>query len=451
MIDELQLLKDMRPDVPPVSPETRQTARRALERAIVRDRPRMRRWITAWPVVRPSRLAPVAGILVVVAIVAVFLGVRGGSHPVPAAGGVELVFRAEPSRQASVVTPAAIARTIEIMRQRIAPVVPGVTVSSTGDEIFVRVPGSTRSSEAQLLALVAPGGRLAFYDWEANALTPSGKPVASLLHTQDHNVLVLSQGGGSASPGSPGAGSMSLYAAAKLASQQPMRALSDNSRGGPEYFAFAAPGSAACTSAARFYHVTPVIGQRCYLAGPADNVSDLDAVLPKGVSASQAQVLVVKRGTVILQAVPSNYTHAPKWSDPNAQFYVLRDNVSVSGTDITNPQQSTDQSGSPDVTFGFTSKGGAAFGSVTAQIAHRGALVSGFGSQYNQHFAVALDTQLITVPSIDYKTYPDGIQGNNGADITGGFSKNSARQLARELQLGAYPVDLRLLSERRSA
>jgi len=58
----------------------------------------------------------------------------------------------------------------------------------------------------------------------------------------------------------------------------------------------------------------------------------------------------------------------------------LRDHVALFGIDVTNPQQSTDQSGSPDVIFGFTGKGGNEFQNVTAQIAHRGDVVSGFGT-----------------------------------------------------------------------
>ncbi len=361
-------------------------------------------------------------------------------------GGVQLVYQGEPTAQTPTVNSTALQRAVDIMNQRVNQLGVSEPQISTagGNQISVGLPDVQNTKRAE--QLVGTTARLEFYDWEANALTPTGKPVASLLLTQDQNAVLLSQGGGSLAPGSPGAGGMLLYPAVQLAAKQPEQASKNNARAGPEYFAFGAPGSTACTSAARFYHVTPVIGQRCYLAGPADNVPDLDAVLPTGVNASQAQVLIVPRGTVILQAVPSNYIHAPKWSDPNAQFYVLRDNVSLFGTDITNPQQSTDQSGSPDVTFGFTSKGGSAFGSVTAQIAHRGARVSGFGSQYDQHFAVALDTQLITVPSIAYKTYPDGIQGNNGADITGGFTISSAQDLATQLRLGALPINLKLIS-----
>jgi SecD/SecF fusion protein len=148
----------------------------------------------------------------------------------------------------------------------------------------------------------------------------------------------------------------------------------------------------------------------------------------------------------VLQAVPSSFGKTTSWGNPSAQFFVLRDNVALFGNDITNPQQSTDQAGSPDVTFGFTGKGAGAFQSVTSKIAHRGDLVSGLGQTVFQHFAVALDTQLVTVPFIDYKQNPDGIPGDNGADIQGGFTVNTAQDLASQLRLGALPINLKLIS-----
>ncbi len=122
---------------------------------------------------------------------------------------------------------------------------------------------------------------------------------------------------------------------------------------------------------------------------------------------------------------------------------MLKDNVALRGSDISNPQQSTDPNTSqPDVTFGFSGKGKSAFQDVTANIAHRGDLVSGLGQTLNQHFAVALDNQLITVPFIDFKQYPDGINGDNGADISGSFTITSAQHLAKELRNGPLPVRL---------
>ena len=53
--------------------------------------------------------------------------------------------------------------------------------------------------------------------------------------------------------------------------------------------------------------VTPIVGQRCPLAAePQDNLTDLAAVLPPGVSLSEkgVQTLAVPQGWVVLQAVP---------------------------------------------------------------------------------------------------------------------------------------------------
>jgi SecD/SecF fusion protein len=362
-------------------------------------------------------------------------------------GGVQLVYQGKPTAQTPVVTQAALQRAVDIMRQRVDQL--GVSEpqiqTSGGKQITVGLPNVSNTHRAE--TLVGTTARLEFYDWEANALTPNGKPVANLLQTQDQSAVAISQGGGSLAPGSPGAGSLPLYQAVALAAKQPEQVSGTNARKGPEYFIFGAPGSTACATAARDKHTAPVVGTHCYLAGPADNLGDLKTELPTGVSASQGQVLVVQQGTVVLQAVPSSFIHPPGWGSPTAQFYVLRDHVSLFGTDITNPQQSTDQSGSPDVSFGFTSTGGTAFQKVTGEIANRGSTVSGFGQQLVQHFAVALDTQLITVPSIDYKIYPDGISGGNGADITGGFTIGSAQDLATQLRLGALPINLSLISE----
>jgi preprotein translocase subunit SecD len=214
---------------------------------------------------------------------------------------------------------------------------------------------------------------------------------------------------------------------------------------------FGAPGSTACTLAAKANNTTAVVGTHCLLSGPDDNMQDLIAGLPHGVTQSQGQLLTVQQGTVVLQAANQTAGKTTPFNSPSAQFYVLRDHVSLFGNDITNPQQSTDQSGSPDVSFGFTSTGAKAFQNVTAAIARRGDLVSGLGQTFDQHFAVALDTQLITVPSIDFKTYPDGIPGDNGAQITGGFTIQSAQDLATQLRLGALPIQLKLIRANRTS
>jgi SecD/SecF fusion protein len=383
----------------------------------------------------------IAASLVVIATQPTFLGLD-------LKGGVQLVYEGKPTPQTPHVNSTALARAVEVMRQRTNQLGVSETEISTagGNQISVGLPNVSNTHRAE--QLVGTTARLEFYDWEANALTPAGKTVASQLSAQDPGALAITRGGLNG-PGSPGGGSMPLYKAVQLAAKQPLQKSSDNARIGPAYFAFGRSKTTACTLAARYYHVTPVLGQPCYLAGPQDNPSDLASALPTGVSLSNpgVQTLTVQQGTVVLQAVPPHFNHAAKWSDPTAQFFVLKDHVALFGNDITNPQQSTAQDGSPNVVFGFSGNGANAFQNVTAAIAHRGSLVSGLGQSLNQHFATALDTQLITVPNIDYKTYPDGIQGNNGAEITGGFTISTAQDLATQLRLGALPIRLQLISQ----
>ena len=58
-----------------------------------------------------------------------------------------------------------------------------------------------------------------------------------------------------------------------------------------------------------------------------------------------------------------------------------------------------------------------------------------------QHFAIVLDGEIQSTPYIDYKRNPDGIPGDNGAQIDmGGGGLGEAKDLALVLQTGALPV-----------
>ena len=85
------------------------------------------------------------------------------------------------------------------------------------DEVRVQVAEPVRPAE---LASVTrrEEGRLAFYDWEANALTPSGTPVDRALHNRDGTAMLISQGSGSGPPGTTGG--LPLRAAMTLAAAQ---------------------------------------------------------------------------------------------------------------------------------------------------------------------------------------------------------------------------------------
>jgi len=102
--------------------------------------------------------------------------------------------------------------------------------------------------------------------------------------------------------------------------------------------------------------------------------------------------------------------------------------------------------GEPIVTMQFTDKGGDKFARITAAEASRGRTQSSFqGQKVTQHFAIVLDREIKSWPSIDWEQYPNGIGGSNGAQITGIGSISESNDLALVLQSGALPVTFQTL------
>ena len=99
--------------------------------------------------------------------------------------------------------------------------------------------------------------------------------------------------------------------------------------------------------------------------------------------------------------------------------------------------------GEPIVTMQFTDAGADKFAEITRDIANRGKLATntlGGGQKITQNFAIVLDREIKSWPSIDWEQYPNGISGSNGAQITGIGDIQEAKDLALVLQTGALPV-----------
>ena len=104
-------------------------------------------------------------------------------------------------------------------------------------------------------------------------------------------------------------------------------------------------------------------------------------------------------------------------------------------------------SGQPIVLMQFTKDGTEKFGDITRELAQRGKRVSFGGQDQFQHFAIVLDNEIRSWPSIDFNENPNGISGSNGAQITGMAGLNEAKDLAIVLQTGALPVEFQTLEE----
>jgi SecD/SecF fusion protein len=339
-------------------------------------------------------------------------------------GGVELVYQAQPTQQQPV-TEDALARAIEVMRDRVDQLgVAEPEIQRSGsNQISVALPAV--KNLAQAIDQVGTVAQLGFYDWEVNVIGPDGK-------TDPSNPAVT---GG---PSAGAVGAISLYDAILRASKLPEKVSPSNSR----------EGSA-------FYAVDPAT-KKVYRSGKDANAlanEDSRAAALANVPRAQrakAKVYEVKQGTVIIRAEqPDTST---KKTD---QWFVLRDVVALKGTEIKKPEQNFDQgaggNGQPIVTFEFTSKGRKIWQDVTRRIAERGSESVGLlpgqdASSANQHFAIVLDDELVSTPFIDFRQNPDGIDGRTGSQISGGFTIKSAQALANVLKTGALPLKLELIS-----
>jgi SecD/SecF fusion protein len=373
-------------------------------------------------------------------------------------GGVELVYQGTPTGAVKEVTGGDVERSIEIIRERIDKL--GVSepeVSRLGTtEISVSLPDVTNAQRA--IDQVGSTAQLQFYDWEPNLIgreqaiggVPGREPPPKVFEeankewaaagrstSKEQNQQLIVAG---AYP--------TAYGAVNLAAEQ--KPVED---------------CTTCSTTKRRYYLFDGSPQHKLIAGPEFSREDLfisatGRKRPKkqeceGEKIGDCQiVLAIPPGTIVVSEQPSDPSGEPVEGIENAGWYALKDNPALSGTDITNPKQETDQFGQPNVVFQFTDKGREAFQQVTRQIAQRGqarAIGPASGQQAEQlsgHFAVVLDNEVKTRPIIDFSQNPDGIDGRTGAQISGGFtSPQEAQDLATFLQIGALPINLKLISQ----
>jgi SecD/SecF fusion protein len=348
-------------------------------------------------------------------------------------GGVQLVYQAKPTAQ-SQVNSESLNRAIDIMRKRVDQLgVAQPEIQRSGaDEINVALPDVTNAERAE--QEVGKTAQLFFYDWEPNVIGPNGKPSPT-----EGTVT------GGANAGASQFGLPEYQAVQRAVKRAPELRKTDTT------------WSKGCTPAqvggciyGSWYLLEPK--HERVLRGPEETKKNLFAEA-KFKEGPNLKAVRVNPGTVLVRArAVENASGKVTKQSPNSWF-VIKDAPVLTGADVKNPTQSFDEgaggTGAPNVTFGFTGHGKSVFEKVTKEIAHRGqeAQLPGVGKEAaQQHFAVVLDEQLITTPSIDYTKYPEGIDAATGSQISGGFTITSAQELANELQSGALPIKLEPIS-----
>jgi SecD/SecF fusion protein len=360
-------------------------------------------------------------------------------------GGVQLVLQGRPTPQQPTIDNASMDRAIDIIRSGCDQLgVSEIEVARVGsDQIQVGIPGATSVGRATECA--TKPARLFFFDWEPSLIGrervigghPGKEAPKGALEQADKE---WEEAGRTATKREDvqlilGGAYPTEYAAAKLASEQEP-----------------VPDCENCSQPTTYYLFQKASPHKL-IAGPEFSKEDL-YISPDGTKRSHKGIVVkVPQGTIVVSEHPSDRSgQVIENAEPG--WFALKDQPALSGTDITNPKQETDEVGQPNVTFQFTGDGRQAFQEVTRTIAQRGA-ASAIGPSSEQtaeetsgHFAVILDNEVKTRPIINYAQNPDGIDGRTGAQISGGFTSiTDAQELASFLQRGALPINLTLISQ----
>ena len=117
-------------------------------------------------------------------------------------------------------------------------------------------------------------------------------------------------------------------------------------------------------------------------------------------------------------------------SDFAGQFEAVRRLGGIRGDSLTGAQQSFDaQTNEPVVSITFDAQGGARFAQLSTE-------------NVGRRFAIILDDEVISAPNFNEPIL------SGSAQISGGFTVESANALAISLRSGALPVDLTIIEER---
>ena len=299
-------------------------------------------------------------------------------------GGVQLVYEAEPTAQQPTVTPEALQRALDIMRERVDAL--GVSepelLQSGRNQIDVSLPGVKNAQRAA--DQVGTTAQMYFYDWEPNILDEDCK-------TNPEQV----NGGQQPISG--------LYNAVKRASTCPAEVDNNNTTSGL-WYAFDKKSHAPLLDGI-----------------PEEDEKTLREDLASQKLTDRAEVLEVPEGIIVLRDEDRRPVDQQRGQVDN--WWVIKDNPVLSGSDIKNPEQNFENGagGPPIVTMDFSDKGRKAFADTTRRIAQRGAdnaainggLQDPIGASH--HFAIRLDNELISTPYINFREDPDGIDGSQRA------------------------------------
>ena len=350
-----------------------------------------------------------AAILVAVAGVVVLAFFRSPTLGLDLQGGIEVILQAK-APQGREITPEDLDRSIEIMNNRVNKIgVAEPEIRKQGNnQISVELAGVHDAGRAA--EIIGQTAQLQFFDLQGDALPPT------------------------------------LGASGQInASRQLLPLLSGQQE------------AARTGTPTQWYLYSK---DKTRLAGPSDTKEDIlrqfGGQQPEG-----STFYAVPHGKIVLTCT-DNATICPGVGVPAAgatYYYLFKYQPSnptdpvpeLTGNDLNADGTRADfgQGNQPIVLLDFTNSGGDKFHEITRELSQRGLtqanLAGATGDQrelYKQSFAIVLDDEIRSFPSIDFDdpSLRDGIAGGS-AEITGLDSIQEAKDLALVLQTGALPVE----------
>ena len=294
-----------------------------------------------------------------------------------------------------------------------------------------------KAEGVQVRALSTRRVRVVARDDERSLATADfvARPVAFQFYDWEPNVL------GERGPDRPFTGPRALYEATVLASKsKPKAEATDlpsdrgNDTSGTKYYVFNAERRPLRSDG------------KPLPPGALPRLAERPAAPSRSAVPAGGTVVRVPRGVVVVQA-----ERAPNQPATVQRFFVLEDDSELSGSDIKDAEQSVDpRTNQPVISMKFSEAGRKAFARVTKRVADRGsrtALPPGAPSrQAFQRFAITVDGEILSLPTIDFVANPEGIDGRTGAQIQGLGGVEETRLLAAVLDVGALPAELTLVS-----
>jgi SecD/SecF fusion protein len=322
------------------------------------------------------------------------------------AGGIELTYKASPTNADRKPTDREVQNAIKVINERVNSL--GVTeaeVQATGTELItVSLPDVDDPAAAK--NLVGSTAQMFFYKWEDNVVPKEGQTKLEAA----------------------GDGFAKQYDAVKLASkQEPAK----DSKGRDKYYLFS-------TKKGNKLIAGPELTKADLL--DADNKLTKGKEPMRGEQPADSEILVVPKGYIVV-------SYDPNANGRTARWFVLKDNVAMTGDDVKSASVGTDgQGGGPAVDLAFTSKGGDVFKRITKQLHEQGQTTL-LTNPDGHRFAIVLDGKVVSLASIDPRNagLSQGIAGGR-AQITN-LSQGDATRMAKQIDLGALPVQLDLQSQ----